>query len=70
MRPKRLILVIRGGSIVVRLFDEHVIVPNAQRYTGEFFGYGWIPNIVLMAVLAIFCFVIWPLMGMPVVVPQ
>jgi sodium-dependent dicarboxylate transporter 2/3/5 len=50
--------------------------PNAIAYeskqftTGEFFGYGWIPNVVLMAVLAIFCFLIWPLMGMPVVVPQ
>lgn len=50
--------------------------PNAIAYeskqftTGEFFGYGWIPNVVLMVVLAIFCFVIWPLMGMPVLAPQ
>jgi solute carrier family 13 (sodium-dependent dicarboxylate transporter), member 2/3/5 len=48
--------------------------PNAIAYesrqftTGEFFGYGWIPNVVLMIVLAIFCFIIWPLMGMPVLV--
>jgi solute carrier family 13 (sodium-dependent dicarboxylate transporter), member 2/3/5 len=50
--------------------------PNAIAYeskqftTGEFFGYGWIPNVVLMVVLGIFCFLIWPLMGMPVVVPK
>jgi sodium-dependent dicarboxylate transporter 2/3/5 len=47
--------------------------PNAIAYeskqftTGEFFGYGWIPNVVLMIVLAVFCYFIWPLMGMPVV---
>jgi len=46
--------------------------PNAIAYesrqfsTGEFFGYGWIPNVVLMVLLGIFCFLIWPLMGMPV----
>ncbi|MEJ2070551.1 MAG: anion permease, partial [Syntrophobacterales bacterium] len=48
--------------------------PNAIAYeskqftTGEFFGFGWIPNIVLMVVLGIFCFFIWPMMGMPVLV--
>ncbi len=46
--------------------------PNAIAYeskqftTGEFFGYGWVPNVVLMIVLAVFCYLIWPLMGMPV----
>jgi hypothetical protein len=50
--------------------------PNAIAYeskqftTGEFFGYGWIPSIVLMAVLAVFVYIIWPLMGMPVVLPN
>jgi sodium-dependent dicarboxylate transporter 2/3/5 len=46
--------------------------PNAIAYeskqftTAEFFLYGWIPSIVLMVVLGIFCWLIWPLMGMPV----
>ncbi len=46
--------------------------PNAIAYeskqftTGEFFVYGCIPSLVLMAVLAVFCYVVWPLMGMPV----
>ncbi len=46
--------------------------PNAIAYeskqftTGEFFLYGWIPSFILMAVLAAFVYVIWPLMGMPV----
>jgi sodium-dependent dicarboxylate transporter 2/3/5 len=50
--------------------------PNAIAYeskqftTGEFFGYGMIPSIVLMAVLTVFVYLIWPLMGMPVVVPK
>jgi sodium-dependent dicarboxylate transporter 2/3/5 len=50
--------------------------PNAIAYeskqftTGEFFGYGWIPSVVLMAVLAVFVYFIWPLMGMPVTVPK
>ncbi len=50
--------------------------PNAIAYeskqftTGEFFAYGWIPSIVLMAVLAVFCYFIWPLMGMPVLLPK
>ncbi|PIU54074.1 MAG: transporter [Deltaproteobacteria bacterium CG07_land_8_20_14_0_80_60_11] len=50
--------------------------PNAIAYeskqftTGEFFGYGWIPSVVLMAVLAVFVYVIWPLMGMPVLLPK
>jgi solute carrier family 13 (sodium-dependent dicarboxylate transporter), member 2/3/5 len=50
--------------------------PNAIAYeskqftTGEFFGYGWIPSLVLMALLAVFVYLIWPLMGMPVTAPR
>ncbi len=50
--------------------------PNAIAYeskqftTGEFFGYGWIPSLALMAVLAVFVYIIWPLMGMPVLLPK
>jgi sodium-dependent dicarboxylate transporter 2/3/5 len=50
--------------------------PNAIAYeskqftTGEFFIYGWIPSLVLMALLAVFCYLIWPLMGMQVVLPK
>jgi sodium-dependent dicarboxylate transporter 2/3/5 len=46
--------------------------PNAIAYesrqfsTAEFFLYGWIPSVILMAVLGLFCYFIWPLMGMPV----
>jgi sodium-dependent dicarboxylate transporter 2/3/5 len=46
--------------------------PNAIAYesrqftAGQFFLYGWIPSIVLMALLAVFCYFVWPLMGMPV----
>ncbi len=50
--------------------------PNAIAYeskqftTGEFFTYGIIPSIVLMAVLAVFVWFIWPLQGMPVLAPK
>jgi sodium-dependent dicarboxylate transporter 2/3/5 len=46
--------------------------PNAIAYeskqftAGEFFIYGWIPSLILMAFLGVFCYFIWPLMGMPV----
>ena len=46
--------------------------PNAIAYeskqftAGEFFLYGWLPSLALMALLAVFCYIIWPLMGMPV----
>jgi len=46
--------------------------PNAIAYesrqftAGEFFLYGWIPSIILMALLAVLCYFVWPLMGMPV----
>ncbi len=46
--------------------------PNAIAYeskqftTGEFFTYGWIGNVVLMVVLAVFIYLIWPLQGMSV----
>jgi len=48
--------------------------PNAIAYdskqftSGEFLMYGIPPSIILMAVLALMCFVVWPLMGMPVLV--
>jgi sodium-dependent dicarboxylate transporter 2/3/5 len=50
--------------------------PNAIAYeskqftAGEFFLYGWIPSLVLMAFLAVFCYFIWPMMGMPVLAPK
>jgi len=50
--------------------------PNAIAYeskqftTGEFFLYGWIPSVVLMAILAVFCYFIWPMMGMPILLPK
>jgi sodium-dependent dicarboxylate transporter 2/3/5 len=50
--------------------------PNAIAYeskqftAGEFFLYGWIPSVVLMAFLAVFCYFIWPMMGMPVLAPK
>jgi len=46
--------------------------PNAIAYdsgqftTGEFFGYGIIASIVLMVVTGIFVLLIWPMMGMPI----
>jgi len=46
--------------------------PNAIAYdskqftSGEFFMYGVPPSLILMAVLALMCFVVWPLLGMPV----
>jgi len=46
--------------------------PNAIAYdskqfsTGEFLMYGIPPSLILMAVLALMCFVVWPFMGMPV----
>jgi len=46
--------------------------PNAIAYeskqftTGEFFLYGCIPSVVLMIVMTGFCYFVWPLMGMPV----
>lgn len=49
--------------------------PNAIAYdsgqftTGEFFGYGIIASLLLMVVTGIFILVVWPLMGMPVLLP-
>jgi len=49
--------------------------PNAIAYasgqftTGEFFRTGIPASILLMAVLAVFAWIIWPWMGMPVLVP-
>jgi solute carrier family 13 (sodium-dependent dicarboxylate transporter), member 2/3/5 len=48
--------------------------PNAIAYeskqftAGEFFIYGCIPSAILMTLLALFCYFVWPLMGMPVLV--
>jgi sodium-dependent dicarboxylate transporter 2/3/5 len=50
--------------------------PNAIAYeskqftAGEFFLYGWIPSVVLMALLSVFCYFIWPMMGMAVLAPK
>jgi sodium-dependent dicarboxylate transporter 2/3/5 len=49
--------------------------PNAIAYEskqftpGEFFTYGCIPSLILMVVLAVFVWAIWPLLGMPVLAP-
>ncbi len=49
--------------------------PNAIAYdskqfsTGEFFLYGIPASIILMAVVALCVWVIWPMMGMPMSVP-
>ncbi|MGE4554202.1 MAG: SLC13 family permease [Desulfovibrionaceae bacterium] len=49
--------------------------PNAIAYDsgqftpGEFFGYGVPASILLMLVVALAIFVIWPLMGMPITLP-
>jgi sodium-dependent dicarboxylate transporter 2/3/5 len=48
--------------------------PNAIAYesgqftAGEFFAYGTLASIILMVVMALAVFLLWPLMGMPVVV--
>ena len=48
--------------------------PNAIAYdsgqftTGEFFAYGIPASILLMAVVGFACYILWPLMGMPVTV--
>ena len=46
--------------------------PNAIAYdskqftSGEFLMYGIAPSFILMAILALMCYAIWPLLGMPV----
>jgi len=48
--------------------------PNAIAYEskqftpGEFFGYGLLPSVILIGYLAIALLVIWPLLGMPVLI--
>lgn len=48
--------------------------PNAIAYeskqftTGEFFGYGILPSIILIVFLGIALFTIWPLLGMPILI--
>ncbi|MEI6134438.1 MAG: hypothetical protein WCP72_05655 [Desulfomonile sp.] len=50
--------------------------PNAIAYdskqftSGEFFMYGCIASVILMAVTTLACYLIWPLLGMPTVIPQ
>jgi sodium-dependent dicarboxylate transporter 2/3/5 len=50
--------------------------PNAIAYyskqftSGEFLMYGIPASLIMMAVLALMCIVIWPLMGMPVLAPR
>jgi sodium-dependent dicarboxylate transporter 2/3/5 len=50
--------------------------PNAIAYeskqftTAEFFIYGCIPSVVLMLLLGVFCWFIWPLQGMPVLMTK
>jgi sodium-dependent dicarboxylate transporter 2/3/5 len=71
--------VILFASLVTAGMPFNLLVgaaPNAIAYeskqfnTGEFFTYGWIANVVLMVVLAVFVYFIWPLMGMPVLAPK
>jgi sodium-dependent dicarboxylate transporter 2/3/5 len=48
--------------------------PNAIAYEskqftpGEFFGYGLLPSVILIAYLAIALLVLWPLLGMPILI--
>jgi sodium-dependent dicarboxylate transporter 2/3/5 len=50
--------------------------PNAIAYdskqftSGEFFKYGLLASLILMIVVALACYVIWPLLGMPTVLPK
>jgi sodium-dependent dicarboxylate transporter 2/3/5 len=50
--------------------------PNAIAYdskqftTGEFFLYGIPASIMLMAVVALCVWVIWPILGMPITLPM
>ncbi|RLA87755.1 MAG: SLC13/DASS family transporter [Deltaproteobacteria bacterium] len=69
--------VVLFASLVVAGMPFNLLVgaaPNAIAYeskqftTGEFFTWGWIANVVLMVILALFVYFIWPLMGMPVLI--
>ncbi len=71
--------VIMFASLVTAGMPFNLLIgaaPNAIAYeskqftAGEFFTYGWVPSLVLMAVLGVFCYIIWPLMGMPVLAPK
>jgi sodium-dependent dicarboxylate transporter 2/3/5 len=50
--------------------------PNAIAYgskqftTGEFFLYGIPASVLLMVLVGVAAFAIWPMLGMPVVLPQ
>jgi len=49
--------------------------PNAMAYesgqftTSEFFLWGWLANIILMIVLTIAVLILWPTLGMPILLP-
>jgi sodium-dependent dicarboxylate transporter 2/3/5 len=71
--------VIMFASLVTAGMPFNLLIgaaPNAIAYeskqftAGEFFLYGWIPSLVLMGALALFCYYIWPAMGMPVLAPK
>jgi len=48
----------------------NAIAYNSKQFTpGEFFLYGIPASVMLMAVVALCCAVIWPIMGMPVTLP-
>ncbi len=70
--------VILYASLVVAGMPFLLLVgaaPNAIAYdsgqftTGEFFGWGIPASILLMVFTGIACYIIWPLMGMPVTLP-
>jgi solute carrier family 13 (sodium-dependent dicarboxylate transporter), member 2/3/5 len=71
--------VILFASLVVAGMPFNLLIgaaPNAIAYeskqftTAEFFIYGCIPSVVLMLFLGVFCWYIWPLQGMPVLLPK
>ncbi len=71
--------VILYASLVVAGMPFLLLVgaaPNAIAYnskqfsTGEFFLYGLPASIILMAVVALSVFVIWPMLGMPITIPR
>ncbi|MFH1216895.1 MAG: SLC13 family permease [Pseudomonadota bacterium] len=49
----------------------NAIAYNSKQFTpGEFFGFGLVASLILMAVVALAITVIWPLMGMEVLLPK
>ena len=43
---------------------------SKQFTTREFFGYDWLPSLVLMGLLALLVYFIRPMMGTPVLAPK